>query len=218
QQQPTAVSLVPRARPDWMRSRSRPDLLLAIFPEVTEMEPLGDGPAGVVPLKSRRWWSRNKVAWAVTLCVLFGVLVWVGGGGLDIQPSSSSTRDDFPGGTGSAGTTGAAREKVPQTSPRPPSWNSGEADDQAEGFRGEIGAVLKKGAAAKGLSEAEIEEAILVATNAVKEALRRPGGLPLPSPDAVFSSACSLRVEGLPLYNSGGQRCCKVDQMTSGMK
>lgn len=80
-----------------------------------------------------------------------------------------------------------------------------------------MGAVLKKSAAAKGLSEAEIEEARLVAINAVKEALRKPGGLPPPSPDSIFSSACNLRVEGLPLYNSKGQRCCKVDQMTSGL-
>ncbi|CAN0307808.1 unnamed protein product, partial [Hapterophycus canaliculatus] len=93
----------------------------------------------------------------------------------------------------------------------------GEADDQAEAFVGTVGTALKKTATLKGLSDAEIEQARLVATDIVKETLRKPGGLPSPSLDAVFSSACDLRVEGLPLYNSEGQRCCKVEQMTSGL-
>lgn len=37
----------------------------------------------------------RQVAWMVTLCVLLGVLVWVGRGGLDIQPSSPSAPVDF---------------------------------------------------------------------------------------------------------------------------
>lgn len=39
----------------------------------------------------------------MTLCVLFGVLLWVSGGGLDIQPSSSSALDDFRRSSGEGG-------------------------------------------------------------------------------------------------------------------
>ncbi|CAN0444548.1 unnamed protein product, partial [Ectocarpus sp. 12 AP-2014] len=71
-----------------MRSRGKPD---APRPDLTSHTPRmspDEHPIRVVPLESRRW--RNKVALVVTLCVLLGVLMWVGGGGLDIQPSSSS--------------------------------------------------------------------------------------------------------------------------------
>ncbi|CAM9239162.1 unnamed protein product, partial [Laminaria digitata] len=50
---------------------------------------LNPGLISLIPLKARRW--RHTVAWTVALCVLLCVLVWVGGGGLDNPPSSTST-------------------------------------------------------------------------------------------------------------------------------
>lgn len=85
-----------------------------------------------------------------------------------------------------------------------------ETESQAGGFSGEVGVALKKSAKLKGLGEGEIEKARVAATKVVREALRAPGDLPPPDPDAMFSEACSLRVEGLPLYHDKGQRCCKV--------
>ncbi|CAN0264417.1 unnamed protein product, partial [Ectocarpus fasciculatus] len=52
------------------------------------------------------------------------------------------------------------------------------ADRPADAFEGELDVLLKKAATSKGLTESETEEARVAATNAVREALRKPGDLP----------------------------------------
>lgn len=52
----------------------------------------------------------------------------------------------------------------------------------------------------------------MAATDAVREALRKPGDLPPRSIDGILSASCDLQVEGLPLYHDKGQTCCKAAQ------
>ncbi|CAN0289197.1 unnamed protein product [Pylaiella littoralis] len=134
----------------------------------------------------------------VTLCVLMGVLVWVGRGGLDIQPSPSSHPPALS----------QRQAATPRVAPLGPSNLAG-TGNRTEEFEGKLSASSKKAARDMGLTSADIEEARAAATNTVREALRNPGGLPPPNPENMYSSSCGVRVEGLPLYNSKGQRCCK---------
>ncbi|CAM9557574.1 unnamed protein product, partial [Ectocarpus sp. 12 AP-2014] len=191
-----------REGPCSMRSRGKPD---APRPDLTSHTPRmspDEHPIRVVPLESRRW--RNKVALVVTLCVLLGVLMWVGGGGLDIQPSSSS--DEAQHGT------------TPNVSGREGGLKPKSADRPGDAFDCELDVILKKSAAARGLNDAEIEEARVAARDAVREALRKPGDLPPRSIDGILSASCDLQVEGLPLYHDKGQTCCKAAQKPSAQQ
>lgn len=82
----------------------------------------------------------------------------------------------------------------------------------AGAFEGKINGVLRKSALSKGLNDTEIEEARVTATDAVREALRKPGDLPPRNLDSMLSASCGLQVEGLPLYHDKGQTCCKAAQ------
>lgn len=111
------------------------------------------------------------------------------------------------------GAGGGEQDGGRSSTPRSPQ-DAAEAERLAAAFDGEVTTQLQKNALSKGLDKDEVEAARVAATLAVREAMRGPGNLPPPSPEAYLSQACGVRVKSsLPLYHNKGQRCCKASQL-----
>lgn len=129
---------------------------------------------------------------------------------LTVLISSATTAHTKPVGGAGGGKLDGGRS----TTPRPPPVDAAEAERLAEAFDGEVTTQQHKNALSKGLDKDEMEAARVAATLAVRKAMKTPGDLPPPSPEAYYSQTCSVRVESsLPLYHNKGQRCCKASQL-----